>query len=232
MTAKDRRKTAHQRAHYDQVPIERVDERQQREQRRRFAAHVCGIALLQVDDDLATRVVAFALACKAEISTIPRPATRHYSTYTYLDRYLGLSGHCLDSAQIAASLDVAPTIVRNALGTLCRMLRVLLPLRDPALAVLVASLRGKPLRDDAAFWARAKRDARTGCLLWTGATDLGYGVLKRNKQKLQAHRYAYVLAHGPITPGMHIFHACGMRRCIAPEHLVEAAPGAVVALKH
>jgi len=65
-------------------------------------------------------------------------------------------------------------------------------------------------------------DPVTGCLIWTrGKSGGGYGVFWRGKRPVSAHRMAYELAHGRITDGMHIRHACDTPLCVNPDHLDE-----------
>jgi len=72
----------------------------------------------------------------------------------------------------------------------------------PALWAMAAACRTAPLSDDVAEWDRVDRTG--ACWQWQGATDLGYGVVKRQGKKQQAHRYAYTLVHGPVPTGLHL----------------------------
>ena len=58
-----------------------------------------------------------------------------------------------------------------------------------------------------------------GCLLWTGATTNGYGVVSVDGRLQRAHRVAYEQANGPIPAGLHLDHLCRVRACINPDHL-------------
>lgn len=80
------------------------------------------------------------------------------------------------------------------------------------------------------FWARAEPDLNTGCWLWTGAAtkDDGYGQF--GKPVVLAHRYAWVLAYGPIPEGdghhgTCVLHRCDTPRCINPAHLFLGTQG-------
>lgn len=59
-----------------------------------------------------------------------------------------------------------------------------------------------------------------GCWNWIGArTGSGYGALSVEGRAVPAHRVAWLLANGPVGPDERIFHACGNRLCVRPEHL-------------
>lgn len=68
------------------------------------------------------------------------------------------------------------------------------------------------------FWSRVA--VSDGCWLWLGAvTSGGYGRVGYKNRHFQAHRVAYVLAHGAIPPGLNVCHVCDVRRCVRREHL-------------
>ena len=79
---------------------------------------------------------------------------------------------------------------------------------------------GQPIEDR--LWGRARRDHRTGCLLWRGGLVDGYGTVFYRGVRWRAHRLAYTLRVGPIPDGAMVLHArvCnGRRACIEPSHL-------------
>jgi hypothetical protein len=66
--------------------------------------------------------------------------------------------------------------------------------------------------------ARSKRST-SGCRLWQGWLNRkGYGELSAGGRSWMAHRLAYVLAHGPIPPGMFVCHTCDRPNCVEPSH--------------
>lgn len=85
---------------------------------------------------------------------------------------------------------------------------------------------------EARFWSKVRKT--DGCWLWTASLrPSGYGQVKGPDGKLtNAHRAAYLLAKGPIAPGLELDHlchsadhgclggsACLHRRCVNPDHL-------------
>jgi hypothetical protein len=70
------------------------------------------------------------------------------------------------------------------------------------------------------FWAKVARGKPNECWLWQGWRNAhGYGVLVAGRKQVLAHRYAWVLAHGTIPPGMGILHSCDNRGCTNVRHL-------------
>jgi len=56
---------------------------------------------------------------------------------------------------------------------------------------------------------------RTGCWLWTGATDTrGYGRYMIKGKRHRAHRYAL-----RYEGSLYVCHTCDTPRCVNPEHL-------------
>ena len=64
------------------------------------------------------------------------------------------------------------------------------------------------------------RNPTTGCLEWQGAKDTsGYGMLRVHGRQWKTHRYAWVLANGPIPDDMQVLHHCDNPPCGDPTHL-------------
>lgn len=72
---------------------------------------------------------------------------------------------------------------------------------------------------------RQKLAARThvtpeGCHEWTGSLyDKGYGRICYGGRAHRAHRTSWVLANGPIPPGMNVCHKCDNPKCHNIAHL-------------
>ena len=59
-----------------------------------------------------------------------------------------------------------------------------------------------------------------GCWVWQGSVNrLGYGQLAVGTRRFMAHRLAYMLWKGEITPGLYVCHDCDNPRCCNPAHL-------------
>lgn len=62
--------------------------------------------------------------------------------------------------------------------------------------------------------------ANEGCWNWHGFIGVnGYGHLRYHGKPMDAHRVAYILAHGPIPDGFFVCHTCDNPKCCRPEHL-------------
>jgi hypothetical protein len=90
---------------------------------------------------------------------------------------------------------------------------------------VVPAPRGMPLADKFAAWVY--RDGK-GCHPWIGPrATLGkrgvrVGILN-HKPFLQAHRYAYAAAFGPIPDRQYVVQRCGNHLCCNPAHLILSA---------
>ena len=96
---------------------------------------------------------------------------------------------------------------------------------------------GVDARAIASFHAKTRTggipDPRWGqigrCVEWQGEIDKdGYGVfaIRRNsvRKRWRAHRFAYVMAKGPIPDGYEVDHRCRNRSCVNVDHLEAVTP--------
>lgn len=77
-----------------------------------------------------------------------------------------------------------------------------------------------------------------GCVIWTAATNNGYGAIHVGRSNRRAYRAAYELMVGPVPAGLQLDHVCHgrdtscpggpeclHRRCVNPHHLEPVTPG-------
>lgn len=65
-------------------------------------------------------------------------------------------------------------------------------------------------------------DDATGCWVWRGAKQRGYGAIlwpPRSYKHARAHRVVYEMLVGPIPEGLYLDHLCRNRPCVNPDHL-------------
>ena len=59
----------------------------------------------------------------------------------------------------------------------------------------------------------------TGCWLWTGGLQRGYGRFSFDGRCQRAHRVIYELLVGSISEDLEIDHLCRVKSCVNPAHL-------------
>ena len=69
------------------------------------------------------------------------------------------------------------------------------------------------------FWSRVFKDPVSGCWLWQGEQDKGYGRVSYEGRGWFAHRLAYQFLWGGIPAGKQLDHLCCRRNCVYPWHL-------------
>lgn len=62
-------------------------------------------------------------------------------------------------------------------------------------------------------------EPNTGCMLWTGSTTRGYGLIWSNGEQHYAHRIAWEMRRGPIPAGLCCLHRCDQSLCVSVDHL-------------
>lgn len=62
-------------------------------------------------------------------------------------------------------------------------------------------------------------EPNSGCLLWLGGLNRGYGVIWNGPTRLLAHRVAWLLSGRQIPDGLCVLHACDVRSCVNLRHL-------------
>lgn len=71
------------------------------------------------------------------------------------------------------------------------------------------------------FWAKVDKSAgQDACWLYMGFRKWdGYGWVSRFGKNMTAHRYAWILTHGPVPEGLHVLHQCDNPPCCNPDHM-------------
>lgn len=62
-------------------------------------------------------------------------------------------------------------------------------------------------------------EPNTGCWLWLGFENRGYGYVWFDGNARRVHRIIYDLLREPIPEGMSVLHGCDVPLCCNPDHL-------------
>ena len=89
-------------------------------------------------------------------------------------------------------------------------------MREPRGENTAATARADYLR---ANLSPAAGPLETPCLVWQGSCRGGYGDIWYKRRNYRVHRLAYIIANGPIPPGLHVVHSCNNGLCSNPLHL-------------
>ena len=64
-------------------------------------------------------------------------------------------------------------------------------------------------------------EPNSGCWLWLGSVNNGYGVVGLHCVSFAAHRISFEAFKRKISPGKIVRHLCNNTYCVNPEHLAE-----------
>ena len=61
---------------------------------------------------------------------------------------------------------------------------------------------------------------KRGCWQWIGSLhNDGYAAWNTGGRQIKVHRAAYLLFNGPIPRNRFVYHTCGNKQCVNPDHL-------------
>lgn len=81
-------------------------------------------------------------------------------------------------------------------------------------------------KDEVRFWSKVVVGGLDECWPWAGCVKKrGYGRFKLRRHVVAAHRVAYYLANGALSPLDEVDHTCMTVDCVNPNHLEAVHPG-------
>lgn len=77
-----------------------------------------------------------------------------------------------------------------------------------------------PPKIQSRFWAKVTKGDPSECWEWNRGCDAdGYGVFHFKYATYRAHRMAWTLTHGELSPALAICHRCDNPPCCNPAHM-------------
>lgn len=75
------------------------------------------------------------------------------------------------------------------------------------------------------FWNKILPEPNSGCWLWTGSVNSGYGNARLPGGRTgSVHRFMYLTLIGTPDDGLELDHLCRIRCCVNPDHLEPVTP--------
>ena len=69
------------------------------------------------------------------------------------------------------------------------------------------------------FMSYVEQITESGCWLWLGPLENGYGRFQINGKQIRMPRAAWLVLRGPIPAGLEPDHLCRVRCCVNPDHM-------------
>jgi hypothetical protein len=85
------------------------------------------------------------------------------------------------------------------------------------------AVRPEPPTTEQRFWSKVDKPELGPCWVWTAGINkrTGYGRFGvRHGEMVDVHRHSYLLAYGSIPEKYDVHHACHLRHCLRPDHLI------------
>ena len=109
-------------------------------------------------------------------------------------------------------IDMAPSIATKASNTV-EQREERRTMREPRDENAAAMAKADYLR---ANLSPAAGPMETPCLVWRGSSIRGHGSIGHKNHNYRVHRLAYLIANGPIPPGLQVMHSCDNGLCSNP----------------
>ena len=69
------------------------------------------------------------------------------------------------------------------------------------------------------FWIKVEKGDPDACWPWKQSDGPSRGMFRIGRKMTTGARAAYLIAKGPIPPGLHVCHKCDFQPCCNPAHL-------------
>lgn len=92
------------------------------------------------------------------------------------------------------------------------------PIVSPQRPIAKRTYRKRPAASR--FWVKVRMGAPSECWEWKAArSGGGYGRFNDGKRIVGAHRFAFEMLVGSVSPGLELDHLCRNTLCVNPAHL-------------